>query len=189
MRQFFSRVLIGYSFIIIDLHFGIDIIPDIIGYIIIARAIQKYATSKYSKTAVLLSYISGVISIIEMPFVYSAVESFPSVVILLYGFITSIIQLLFYYYIFGVFFSFVKNTPHVNFTKKVKHLVVGSLWFIITSLYILELTQNVILGLLMILAGIVAVIGVITFIVYCYKMMKYGEFMEFEEKQEQVESS
>ncbi|WP_339216780.1 hypothetical protein [Solibacillus sp. FSL W8-0372] len=189
MQQFFSRVLIGYIFIIIDLNFWIDIIPDIIGYIIIARAIQKYAKSKYNKTAVLLSYITGVISIIEMPIIYSAVENFPPVLFLLYGFTTSIIQLLFYYYIFGVFFSFIENTPHVNFTKKVKHLVVGSLWFIITSLYIFKHTQNVILGLLMTLAGIVAVIGLITFIVYCYKMMKYGELMELHEKQDQMEAT
>lgn len=189
MQQFFSRVLIGYIFIIIDLNFWVDIVPDVIGYIIIARAIQKYAKSKYNKTAVLLSYISGVISIIEMPITYSAVEGLPSVVILIYGFITSIIQLLFYYYIFGVFFSFVQDTPHVNFTQKVKHLLVGSLWFMITLLYIYELTKNLFFGLLFVVACIGAVIGVITFIVYCYKMMKYGELMKFQEKQEQVEPS
>lgn len=187
MHQFFSRMLIGYAFIIIDLNFGIDIVPDIIGYIFIARAIQKYAKSKYNKTAVLLSYISGVISIIEMPILYSAVENFPTVVFLLYGFITSIIQLLFYYYIFWIFFSFVQDTPQINFTKKVKHLVVGSLWFMITLLYIYELTQNLLFGLLFVLACIVAVIGIITFIVYCYKMMKYGKLMEFQERQDQVE--
>ena len=69
MREFFSKVLIGYAFIIIDFNFGIDIIPDVIGYIIIAKAIQKYATSKYNKVAILLSYISGIISIIEMPLI------------------------------------------------------------------------------------------------------------------------
>ncbi|MBD8035900.1 hypothetical protein H9635_04045 [Solibacillus sp. A46] len=189
MRQFFYQLLIGYIFIIIDLNFGIDIVPDIIGFIIIARAIQKYATSKYNKTAILLSYASGIISLIEMPLLYSVLESFPYEVNLLYVFISNIIQLLFYYYIFGVFFSFVQDTPHVNYTKKIKHLVVGSLWFMITFLYIAEHTRNLIIGLLFLVAGIVAVIGVIMFFVYCYKMMKYGESMEFQEKQEQVEPS
>ncbi len=189
MHQFFSRMLIGYAFIIIDLNFGIDIVPDIIGYIFIARAIQKYAKSKYNKTAVLLSYISGVISIIEMPILYSAVENFPTVVFLLYGFITSIIQLLFYYYIFWIFFSFVQNTPHVNYTKRVKHLVVGSLWIVITSIYLFEITQHIILGFAVVIAGIALIIGFIMFIIYCYKMMKYGKLIELSEKEEHVETT
>lgn len=187
MRGFFSQVLIGYAFIIIDFKLGIDILPDVIGYIIIARAIQKYATSKYNKVAILLSYILGVISIIGMPLIYSIVESSPTEVTLLYAFISGFIELLFYYYLFGIFNSFVQDTPHVNYTKKVKHFVVGSLWLVITLLYITQITQNFILLLLVLIVAIVVIIGVIMFIIYCYRMMKYGKLMELYEKQEKVE--
>ncbi|MEK4129989.1 hypothetical protein NYE67_09915 [Solibacillus sp. FSL W8-0474] len=188
MSRFFSLVLIGYAFIIIDLNFGIDIIPDIIGYIIIARAIQKYAESKYNKTAVLLSYITGFISLIEMPIAYRLVESSPAEVNLLYGFISSIIQLLYFYYLFGVFNSFAQNTPYIKYTKRVKHLVVGSLWIVITSMYLIEFTQNIIVGFAVVIAGIVLIIGFIMFIIYCYKMMRYGKLLELREKEEQVET-
>ena len=181
MYQFFSRFLIGYLFIVIDLQIGIDWLPDIIGFVVIAFAIQNYANSKYNKTAIRLSWLVGILSIFQMPLLESLFNGLPPEFSLSYEFLISFFNLLFYYYIFGVCISFTEQTPYLEYTKRVKNWVIGSMWFLMTASYILVHNDWIVFNSIFLIAALILFISIIRFIVYCYKMMKYGKMIESEE--------
>ncbi|MER2120389.1 MAG: hypothetical protein ABS935_08985 [Solibacillus sp.] len=178
MHQFFSRLLIGYLIIIFDVQIGIDWFPDIIGFVVIAFAIQKYAHSKYCKTAFWLSLFSGILSLFEMPLLQGFFTGGPQEFLIIYEFIMSFVNLIFYYYILGICFSFAEQTPHMDYTKKVKNWLIGSMWFLMTANYILIHLDWIVFNIIYVIAVIIALISMIKFILYCFKMMKYGKMIE-----------
>lgn len=181
MHQFFSRLLIGYLIVIFDLKIVIDWLPDLIGFIIVAFAIRTYANSKYSKTAILLCWLAGFLSIFEMPVLQGIFSRYPQEFWMSFEFIVSFVQLIVYYYIFGICLSFVEQTPHIDYTKRIKNWLVGSLWFLMTANYILIHTDSVVFSIIFVIAGIVSLVGIVMFIVYCNKMMRYGKMIESDE--------
>ncbi|MEK4386115.1 hypothetical protein MKZ25_09940 [Solibacillus sp. FSL W7-1464] len=181
MHQFFARLLIGYLMIILDIQIVIDWLPDIIGFIVIAYAIRNYADSKYGKTAFRLSWLVGILSVFQMPVMEGIFSGLPQELLISYEFIISFANLIFYYYIFGVCFSFVEQTPHMEYTKRVKNWLIGSLWFLMTANYILVHIDWVVLSIIFVIGAIILFISIIRFIVYCYKMMKYGKMIESDE--------
>lgn len=183
MHQFFSRLLIGYLIIIVDLQIVIDWLPDIIGFIVIAFAIRKYAKSKYNKTAFWLCWLAGILSIFEMPVMQGIFLGVPQELLIRisYEFIISFVNLIFYYYILGICFSFAEQTPNMDYTKSVKNWLIGSMWFLMTANYILIHIDWIVFMIIFFVAGIIALVSIIKFIVYCYKMMKYGKMIESDE--------
>src|SRR5690606_39170865 len=137
--------------------------------------IRNYADSKYGKTAFRLSWLVGILSVFQMPVMEGIFSGLPQELLISYEFIISFANLIFYYYIFGVCFSFVEQTPHMEYTKRVKNWLIGSLWFLMTANYILVHIDWVVLSIIFVIGAIILFISIIRFIVYCYKMMKYGK--------------
>ena len=66
MLNFFQKMLIGYVLIIFDFNVGIDIVPDVIVYFMIAHALTNLKTVKGSKGAFTVAIILGVMSMCLM---------------------------------------------------------------------------------------------------------------------------
>lgn len=187
MRNFFSKMLKGYVFIIIDINIGIDIIPDIIGYFIIASALAKLTTTKGANTARLLAIILGVVSIFDMQIFQSFWSSAPSQISFIFGVGMSLLILCFYYYIFAVSLHLLQQSPHMLYTKQVKYIMLGSTW--LTAVFpaiVLHVSENDLMLFAVVLL-VVAFISLIVFIVYLYKMKIYAEIEEQRVVKDEVE--
>jgi len=66
----------------------------------------------------------------------------------------------------------------MDYTKRVKNWLIGSMWFLMTANYILIHIDWIVFTIIYVIAGIIALISMIKFIVYCFKMMKYGKMIE-----------
>ena len=125
--------------------------------------------------------LSGILSIFEIPVLQGIFSGVPQEYLISYEFIISFVNLIFYYYIFGICFSFAEQTPHMDYTKRVKNWLIGSMWFLMTANCILIHIDWIVFTIIFVIAGIISFISIIKFILYCYKMMKYGKMIESDE--------
>ena len=178
MRNFFSKMLKGVVFIFLDINIVIDLLPDIIGYFIIAGALAKLPTAKGANTARWLALILGILSIFEMPIFQGLSVGTESPMNLIVTAVFSLLLLCYYYYIFEVCLDLLKDPPHIRYTKKVKYVQLTSTWLVmITPAINLHLTENDNMTFYIIIL-VFSIIAFFTFVIYLYKMKMYAEVEE-----------
>ncbi|MER2037901.1 MAG: hypothetical protein ABS944_07135 [Solibacillus sp.] len=176
MSNFFSRLLWGYVFILLDINIFIDILPDIIGYLLIASALAKLSNVPSAPFTRKMAIIVGIVSILEMAIFESLIATLPSVFEFLVRIIVILSLLIYYYYIFKVCLELLKDSAYIGYTKKVKYFYLISLWFTIMTPYIaIHLYEAEILIVSMI---VIYFIAFVTFLIYLYKMKEYARVEE-----------
>ncbi len=189
MRNFFSKMLKGLVFIFLDINIVIDLLPDIIGYFIIAGALAKLPTAKGANTARWLALILGILSIFEMPIFQGLSVGTESPMNLIVTAVFSLLLLCYYYYIFEVCLDLLKDSSHIRYTKKVKYVQLTSTWLVmITPAINLHLTENDNMAFYIIIL-VVAIIAFFTFVIYLYKMKMYAEVEEMRSLKNNVDIS
>lgn len=102
-RRGFKHMLTGFLFILLDIHLFVDILPDPLGYGLIAAGIHKLsAEGKHAKNAVTTAYILLILSIPTFIFSGPAMETMQndSMGWLIYGVAVSIGHLILMYFTF-----------------------------------------------------------------------------------------
>lgn len=186
MVNFFQKMLIGYVFIILDFNVGIDIIPDVIGYIMITHALTNLKTVKGSKGAFTVAIILGAMSIFEMPIISDIWASNNEVLLYFYRVIYHSLVLCYYYFIFEVCTHLLKGSYREDYTKKVKNFILFTNWLILLSNGIMLHGQGGVVAVFSLILIICAFASIIVYFIYFYKMKRYAAFLE-EEKRDIVE--
>ena len=173
MRNFFSKMIIALFFIILDINIGIDFLPDIIGYFLIASALAKLSGSHSAKMAFWLAVILGLLSLVEMPIFQGALASEPILTQYSFSLVFGTLLLSYYYAIFNVCLELLKDSPYIRYTTKVKYMMLTSTWLtLMTPVVQLHLNENDSM-IFLILIIVLTSIAFFIFLIYLYKMMRY----------------
>ena len=189
MLNFFNKMLIGYVLIIFDFNVGIDIIPDVIGYVMIAHALTKLKTVKGSRGAFIIAIILGLLSIFEMPIFSDIWTSHNEVLLYFYTLVYHSLVLCYYYFIFEVCTHLLKGSYREDYTKKVKNFILFTNWLILLSNGTVLHGQGGAVAVFSLILVICAVASIIVYFIYFYKMKRYAAFLEEEQKRIVVEST
>lgn len=187
MLNFFNKMLIGYVLIIFDFNVGIDIIPDIIGYLMIAHALTKLKTVKGSRGAFTFAIILGLLSIFEMPIFSDIWASNNEVLLYFYTVVYHSLELCYYYFIFEVCTHLLKDTYHEDYTKKVRNFILFTNWLVLLSNGVVLYGQGGAVVIFSLILIICAIASIIVYFIYFYKMKRYAAFLEEEQMQTNVE--
>lgn len=175
MLNFFSKMLIALIFIMIDINIGIDLLPDIIGYFLIAGAVKKLRDIKISTMAFWCTLLLGLFSLLEMLNFQEFLFSGDTVIYYLFSLISGLLLLCYYYSIFNVCLELLNDSPHIRYTKKVKYIMLTSAWLtIMTQAIQLHLNENDMFNFYIIVV-IIACITFFIFLIYLYNMKRYAE--------------
>lgn len=178
MHNFFSKLFWGFVLIFLDINIGIDLLPDIVGFFLIAGALAQLPTIKDAHTARTFALVLGVLSIMEMPIFQENVMTSNTTASLSINLGMGIVLLCYYYYIFEVCLELLKDSQHIQYTKKVKYIMLSSVWL---TMIIPAVTPHVMENTaqpLFILVFIMVIIAFFTYVIYVWKMQKYAELEE-----------
>lgn len=116
-RLGFKYMIIGFLFVLLDIHILIDVLPDPVGYILIGSGIVKLAAGQpNAKKAEITAYIMMVLSIPTFFLSGEVLHQMQSESIgwQSYGFAVSLVHLILVYFIFGMLLTEVEYLLHAE---------------------------------------------------------------------------
>ena len=189
MLNFFQKMLIGYVLIIFDINVGIDIVPDVIGYFIIAHALTNLKTVNGSKAAFTIAIILGLLSIFEMPIISDIWTTNNETLLYFYRVVYHSLVLCYYYFIFEVCTHLLKGSYREDYTKKVRNFMLFTNWLLLVSNGIVLHGSEGAVAVFSLILLICVAASIIVYFIYLYKMKRYAEYLEEEQKRTVLEST
>ncbi len=160
MSDFFNKVLIGHLLIFFDFNINLfDILPDAFGWFIIASAFEAVEKVTDSKSAKLIAFIIGVLS---LPFMLNSVRQAiePTMYYEIITITLPVITLIYYYYFFYVCLSIAKLYKIESRARHMKYLFLSmQMITLLTSAILLHIPLDY-------QKPVATINAIITFIVY-----------------------
>lgn len=175
MRQGFKQLIIGFLFILLEVHVIVDILPDFIGYIFIYNGIKLIATQTnqpYEK----LKNLCILLAVLSVPSFFLNDQTIPQIKWLeYYPILLSLIKILLMYYLFNFLGLVVKFLPAEEAIERTNRMyywyMVVTLGALLVQSFLMNMPMNA-NALLLFIVMLASFIIEISFLVYLRNIQK-----------------